>query len=361
MNKKLLFTVLILVAFQSFSSAAVRKDEHLPRAKVQERMTSAAEEFTEATKTAGENAGWGSIEIHSLMILQHGKVVYENWYNGASAGVPHVLYSVSKTFTASATGLVISEGKLALSDKVLDFFPENRPAEVPARLEDLTMRNLLTMNSGHDCEPLSLWDDNSNVNWIDKYLEQAIEYVPGTRFMYNSYDSYMLSTIVQKATGEKVVDYLNRRLFLPLGIEKPRWDEDPQGNNCGGWGLYLKTEDLAKFGQLLLQGGKWNGRQVLPEWWVKEMTSFQVASAPAGTPFEDIEKLGLTKANSDWVQGYGYQMWMCRHNAYRADGAQGQFIIVLPDQDAVVVLTSYSDLYQEYIDLVWKYLPPVLD
>ena len=149
-------------------------------------------------------------------------------------------------------------------------------------------------------------------------------------------------------------------LFQPLGIDKPRWDESPQGINTGGWGLYLKTEDLAKMGQLLLQGGKWNGRQLVPEEWIREASKAQVPCQPAGMKPDQVEKAGLTKENSDWVQGYGYQMWRCRHNAFRADGANGQYILVLPDQDAVIAVTANIGNMQGEINLIWDYILPAL-
>ena len=150
----------------------------------------------------------------------------------------------------------------------------------------------------------------------------------------------MLSAIVQKVTGEKVVDYLNGRLFEPLHIDKPKWEESPQGINTGGWGLWLKTEDLAKMGQLLLQKGEWNGKQLIPAEWVAEMSKKQVESINPGTRMEEAEAKGMTKETSDWMQGYGYQMWRCRPGCFRADGARGQYIIVVPDKNAVIAITS---------------------
>ena len=165
---------------------------------------------------------------------------------------------------------------------------------------------------------------------------------------------------MQKVTGQKVVDYLQSRLFEPLGIEAPRWDESPQGINCGGWGLYLKTEDLAKMGQLLLQKGKWNGKQVLPESYVTEATRAQVPCQPAGMRPDKVAERGLTSENSDWVQGYGYQIWRCRHNAFRADGAGGQYIIVIPEKDAVIINTADLRDMQAELNLIWDHILPCL-
>jgi hypothetical protein len=162
----------------------------------------------------------------------------------------------------------------------------------------------------------------------------------------------MLSAIVQKVTGEKVIDYLTPRLFKPLGIEDPDWEIDPKGINTGGWGLRLRTEDMAKFGQLYLQKGRWNGKQLLPRKWVEEATTFKILQQP-GAP-------DSVRSKSDWLQGYCYQFWRSRHNAFRGDGAFGQYIIVIPDKDAVIAITCETPDMQGEINLVWDYLLPSL-
>ena len=201
------------------------------------------------------------------------------------------------------------------------------PAEVSDNLKEMTVRHLLTMNCGHDTDPTRAVREKKDADWVKEFLAWPVEHKPGTFFCYNSVGTYMLSAIVQKVTGQKIVDYLWPRLFRPLGIVNVRWEESPQGINTGGWGLYLKTEDLAKMGLLLLQDGKWQGKQLLPEGWVKEASAAQVPSLPAGVRPEWLKKMKMTPKNSDWLQGYGYQMWRCRHDAVRADGANGQYII----------------------------------
>lgn len=325
---------------------------NLPRTTASPEIEAAVDSFVLATKT--RPVAPDSITLHSIMILKHGEVVLEKWFNGESAEKPHVMHSVSKTFTAAAVGLAINEGKLSLSDPVVKFFPDKLPAQPSELLKAMTVRDLLTMTCGHDTEP-ARGDD-----WEREFLAWPVVHKPGEYYLYNSLGTYMLAAIVQKVTGEKLIDYLDTRLFQPLHIDRPQWDESPQGINCGGWGLYLKTEDMAKMGQLFLQEGKWNGEQIVPAAWLKEMSSYQVPSAPSGTRFEDLEKAGLNKDNNEWVQGYGYQMWICRHNAFRADGFAGQYIMVFPDRDAVLVLTTSSSLYQPYIDLIWQYLLPIL-
>lgn len=328
----------------------------LPRANAAPEMVAAIDSFVQATKT--RPVAPDSITLHSIMILKHGEVVYEKWFNGHSAETPHPMFSVSKTFTAIAVGLAINEGKLNLTDPVVKFFPDQLPDEPSDYLKAMTVRDLLTMTCGHDEEPNSSRADS--VDWVESFLAWPVKHQPGEYYLYNSIGTYMLSAIVQKVTGEKLIDYLDTRLFQPLNINRPTWDKSPQGINCGGWGLNIKTEDMAKLGQLFLQKGKWNGKQVVPAEWLKEMSSYQVPSAPSGTRFEDLEKAGLNKDNNEWVQGYGYQMWICRHNAFRADGYAGQYIMVFPDRDAVLVLTTSSSLYQPYIDLIWEFLLPVL-
>src|SRR5437660_3191760 len=156
----------------------------------------------------------------------------------------------------------------------------------------------------------------------------------------------MQSAIVQKVTGQTVLDYLRPRLFEPLGIADPTWGTSPQGITLGGYGLSIRTEDIAKFGQLYLQHGKWNDRQLIPAAWVEAATSRQTSNG--------------SNPNSDWDQGYGYQFWRARHGAYRGDGAFGQFCIVMPEQDAVVAITSGVRDMQAVLNLVWEQLLPAL-
>ena len=188
---------------------------------------------------------------------------------------------------------------------------------------------------------------------MKKFLSIPIINEPGSKFLYNSLATYMLSAIVQKVTGEKVVDYLTPRLFEPLGIQGMDWEVDPMGINTGGWGLRVKTEDLAKFGQLYLQKGMWNGKQIIPADWIEEATTAKI--------MQDPDAPQSRKDSSDWLQGYCYQFWRCRNNAYRGDGAYGQFIIVMPEKDAVVAITAETSDMQDEINLVWKFLLPAFE
>lgn len=337
----------------------------LPRGESVPSLEVAVDSFYHATQT--QPVAPDSISLHSIMVIKHGQVLLERWYNGHTPQTPHLMYSVSKTFTATAIGMAIDENKFKLDDKVVSFFPDLLPETVSDNLAAMTVRDLLTMTCGHDTEPqISRFLDPDNVdspdvNWVKSFLAWPVEHKPGDYFLYNSFGTYMLSAIIQKATGEKLIDYLDTRLFQPLHIARPEWDESPQGICCGGWGLHLTTEDMAKMGQLFIQHGKWNDHQLVSSQWLEEMSKYQVPSAPSGTRFEDLEKVGINKDNNEWAQGYGYQMWVTRNGeGFRADGYAGQYIMVFPKKDAVLVLTTSSSLYQPYMEIIWQYLLPAL-
>lgn len=288
-------------------------------------------------------------ELHSFMFLRHGRVIAEGWWDPYKPELKHTLYSTSKSFTSTAVGFAVTENRIRVSDKVISFFPEYLPEEVPAFLADMEIRDLLTMSAGQVPDPTHSLTA-SDTNWIRGFLALPVVDDPGTKFLYNSMATYMLSAIVQKVTGEKIVDYLTTRLFEPLGISGMDWETDPAEINTGGWGLRLKTEDMAKFGKLYLNKGMWNGKQILPSSWIAEATTFQIDQMPGAEQAK--------RDSSDWLQGYCYQFWRSRHNAYRGDGAYGQYIIVMPDQDAVVAITSETSDMQKEINLVWEYLLP---
>ncbi len=280
--------------------------------------------------------------MNSFMLVRHGHVVAEGWWAPYEADAPHSLYSLSKSFTATAVGLAIAEGKLSVDDEVLKFFPEDTPPEPSKNLKAMRVSDLLRMSTGHQTEPPRTPDQP----WTKVFLAQPVPNKPGTHFLYNTSATYMLSAIVQKATGQTVLDYLKPRLFAPLGIEHPTWESSPQGISTGGYGLSIRTEDIARFGQLYLQKGLWNGKQLVPTSWVQAATARQTSNG--------------SNPQSDWEQGYGYQFWRCRHNAYRGDGAFGQFCIVLPEQDAVIAITSGVKNMQAVVNLVWDKLLPAL-
>jgi CubicO group peptidase (beta-lactamase class C family) len=287
-------------------------------------------------------------EIHSLMILRHGNVVAEGWWSPYAAFHPHMMFSVSKSFTASAIGLAISEGLFSIDDSVIDFFPQDVPSQPDAFLAAMRVRDLLCMSTGQDVDTWSSMVARSDGNWSRGFFEVTVRHTPGTHFVYNTGATYMLSAIVQRTSGMTLLEYLQPRLFQRLGITDAAWFSSPQGITAGGIGLSIKTEDLAKFGQLFLQKGQWQGEQLLPKGWVEEASAFQADNSQNG--------------QSDWRQGYGYQFWRCRHNAYRADGVFGQYGIVMPDQDAIVAMTSGVDVFdmQQPLELIWDILLPAM-
>lgn len=292
----------------------------------------------------------GKNELHSFVILRHGKIISEGWWSPYAKDLKHIMYSVSKSFTSMGVGLAIAENRLKLTDKVASFFPQSLPDTMSPYMKEMTVQDLLKMSTGMNTDPL--FNARNFMDWPKAFLSSAVENKPGEEFKYNNMATFMLSAIVQKATGEKLADYLNARLFKPLGIVNFTWDETPEGYTFGAIGLKLLSNDMAKFGQLLLQKGKWNGKQIVPESWVEEATSFQIMS-------DDPSNETLKELN-DWAQGYGYQFWICRNNAFRADGLGGQFIIVMPEKDAVVVLTSSATDTQEELNLVWDNLLPAM-
>jgi CubicO group peptidase (beta-lactamase class C family) len=282
--------------------------------------------------------------LHSFMLVRHGTVVAEAWWQPESADRRHILWSLSKSFAATAVGLAAAEGKLSLDDPVLKFFKEEAPAEPSENLKAMRVRDLLTMSGGHDVEPTFSFTEGPTVK---AFLAHPVTHEPGTWFRYNTPGSYMLSAIVTKATGQTALEYLKPRLFEPLGIERPDWPSTPEGYTVGGYGLHIRTEDIAKFGQLYLQKGMWNGTRLLPEQWVAEATAKQVDNSQAPSA-----------KSIDWQQGYGFQFWRCQHNAYRGDGRDGQICLVMPEHDAVIAITAQTGQMQKQLDLVWDKLLP---
>jgi CubicO group peptidase (beta-lactamase class C family) len=290
-------------------------------------------------------------ELHSFLLARHGRVVAEGWWAPYAPSLRHTMYSMSKSFTSTAAGLAVAEGKLRVEDRVVGFFPKELPEAVSENLAALRVQDLLTMSVGNEKEPTG--PVTKEENWVRAFLAQPISHTPGTVFLYNSAATYMVSAIVQQVTGERIVDYLRPRLFEPLGIQNVAWETCPRGINTGGWGLSVPTEALAKFGQLYLQKGMWHGRELLPAQWIEEATRFHIQQPAPAQPKRPNEQ-------NDWLQGYGYQFWRCQHRAFRGDGAFGQFTIVLPEQDAVIAMTSENGNMQGQLDLVWEHLLPAM-
>ncbi|HEX2619189.1 MAG TPA: serine hydrolase [Phototrophicaceae bacterium] len=285
-------------------------------------------------------------EFHSFILVRHGKIVAEGWWSPCRRENPHMLFSLSKSFTSTAVGMAIAEGYFSLDDTVLSFFPDEAPAEVNEHLAAMQVRHLLSMSTGHAEDTTPTMIDKSDGVWTKGFFTVPVLHKPGTHFLYNTGATYMLSAIIQKTTGQNLIDFLEPRLFQPLNIENPTWEISPQGIHTGGFGLSIKTEDIAKFGQFYLQKGMWSDTRLISEAWVNEATSAQVSNG--------------TDPKSDWAQGYGYQFWRCKHNNYRGDGAFGQYCIVMPEQDAVLAITAGLGDMQEPLNLVWDILFPAM-
>lgn len=284
-------------------------------------------------------------DLHAVLLVRDGKIAWETAFAPYEVSDRRHVFSVSKSWTSTAVGFAVSEGRFSLHDKVVSFFPDECPESVSENLAAMEVRHLLTMGTGQEKEPPVF--DNFDCNWAKAFLSQPVEHAPGSRFSYNSVATYMLSAIVQKTTGEDLIEYLTPRLFAPLGIEGVRWGKSPQGICCGGWGIHVTAEEIAKLGLLYLNGGVFGGKRVLPEEWVREATSAQIDNSP------NVQK--------DWEQGYGYQIWRCQHGCFRFDGAYGQYMVAIPQKNAVLVVLSHTGNMQVVMDALWEHLLPAFD
>ncbi|CAG7607921.1 6-aminohexanoate-dimer hydrolase [Paenibacillus solanacearum] len=314
----------------------------LPRASYfkQIYMSMALDRFVRSVETA-------QLNLHSLMIVHHGEVVAEKWWPPHQSHEPHELFSISKCFCSTAVGMAVEDGLLSVHDRVISFFPSCQSPAIEQNMGSLRISHLLTMSIGHAKDPTNqIVRHTEDGDWVKAFLETPLKDPPGSKFVYNNAAGYMLSAILQTVTGESLLDYLRPRLFEPLGMERVSWDTCPKGINTGGWGLSLTTEDIAKFGQLYLCKGNWNGRQLLSEKWIDTATSQQIST--------------LTMNGLDKRLGYGYMFWRCRHGGFCGRGAEGQFCIVLPKKDAVIVIMAEEKRMQAILDLVWVQLLPAL-
>ncbi|MFF0200470.1 serine hydrolase domain-containing protein [Streptomyces sp. NPDC005017] len=287
------------------------------------------------------------IEPHSLMILRHGHVVAAGWWAPYTPERPHLLYSLSKSFTSTAAGFALAEGLIGLDDTVVSHFPEFEAEITDPRSRAMLVRHAATMSSGHLAEMVDTAYGTDPAEPVRGFLLHPPERDPGTVFTYNQPATYSLAAILQKVTGQSLSDYLRPRLLDPLGIGEAAWLRDGTGRELGFSGLHLTTDAVARFGELYLRDGVWEGRRLLPEGWVGEATRAHVPTAG---------RMGRTDI-PDWDQGYGIQFWRSRHG-FRGDGAYGQFCLVLPEQDAVVVTTAATERMQAVLDLVWRHLLP---
>ena len=336
---RILASLSLLVSGFSLAAAAADPLATLPRSTPEEQGVSSAA-ILNFIQTAEKKVD----AFHSFVLIRHGKVVAEGWWSPYSAEEPHVLFSLSKSFTSTAVGLAIAEGKLSLTDPVLKFFPEEAPASPSKNLQAMRVKDLLRMQTGQVAEDVDKFPFQSSEDLVKLFLALPVTYKPGTHFVYNTEATYMLSAIVQKVTGQTVLDYLGPRLFEPLGIAHPTWEKSAQGISFGGFGLSIRTEDIARFGQLYLQKGQWKGKQLVPSEWVEAATSLQTSNG--------------SSPDSDWDQGYGYQFWRCRHGFFRGDGAFGLLCIVMPEFDAVFAATAGTGDMQGEMNAIWDTIVP---
>lgn len=292
----------------------------------------------------------GFTEMHGLMIMRHGKVCAEGWWSPYAPGLRHGLQSLSKTYAATAVGIAYTEGLLRLEDRVIDILPEYAPDKPGENLKKLTVRHVLCMGCGMDTMP------RPTENWIRDFLATPVAHEPGTTYMYNSVGSTLLGAIVRKLTGMGLQEYLKPRLFDKIGIdaENLRWMDMPDGMEVGGGGLFATTEDNLRLMKLYADGGVWEGERILAADYVQMATSVQNESA--------TEARGNPEAKDNFV-GYGFQIWMCRpQGVYRADGAMGQFAIVVPDKDMILSINetaSGAHWAQKTLDTVWQFLEEI--
>ncbi len=281
---------------------------------------------------------------HAFVFRRHGQIVSETAWAPYSLDIPHQLFSLSKSFTSSAIGMAVGEGLLSLDDRILSFFPEYDTPAVGPRMRKVTLRHLLTMSCGHaECPAHRFLSADPACDLVRSFLELEPVYEPGTKFAYNSLGTYMLSAALRKVTGQNLSEYLLPRLFDPLGIGPVYWEKCLcHGTDMGGWGLWLSTRDIATAGQLWLDFGRWQGRQLIPEDYMREATSWQIQNGPSAWP--------------DWVQGYGYQFWQCQQRCIRGDGAYGQFVVMDRRRDTVFALHSAIGDLQEPLTLLWDTL-----
>ncbi len=318
-----------------------KKNISLERADYPEQVGVSSREIAELIKDFKES----NIEVHSIMVLRHGKVAFETWADPYAPDMPHAAYSVSKSFTSAAVGFAVSEGLLSLDTRVIDIFPEYCEGEPDENLQILNVHHLLSMQSG---KSVSVFTDKGKNQWIKDFFDAPWKFKPGEGWEYISENQYMLCAMLTRVTGMSVIDYLTPRLFEPLGIDVPFWEKDADGIEAGGWGLFLKTEDIAKFTLCYQQKGVFNGQQVIPADWVHKSQKIQADnSAVNKTP--------------DSQSGYGYCFWRCAGvHGYRADGMFSQFGIVAKDYDAAFIMTAGEVNEQKTRDCIWRHFPKCL-
>ncbi|MBF4462916.1 MULTISPECIES: serine hydrolase domain-containing protein [unclassified Rathayibacter] len=295
--------------------------------------------FVEAVEAAPR------LELHGLVVVHGGEVLAEGWWAPYTADRLHLLYSVSKSVTSTAVGLAVGEGLVDLDATVLSFFPELDAEVTDPRSRSIRVRHVLAMASGHTAETVDLAEELDPVDLVRGFLLLPPQEEPGSVFAYNQPCTFVAGAIVQRVSGQSLTEYLRPRLLDPLGIGEVAWLRDASGRELGYSGLHATTEAAAVLGQLYLQEGRWGDRQLLPAGWVAEASHAHVPTQEEGGP--------------DWQRGYGFQFWVSQHG-FRADGAYGQFSLIVPEHDLVVALTGQTNDAQTLLSLVWEHLVPAV-
>ncbi|WP_312148071.1 serine hydrolase domain-containing protein [Paenibacillus odorifer] len=302
------------------------------------------ENLTQALSKFYEELERSDLPVNTFMLLRKGEVITEFYRQPYRKNVPQVLFSLSKSFTSIAAGIAWDNGYFDLTDKVVSFFPDQLPSSISPNLEKMTIHHLLSMNTGH----------NNNIygaiakqnDWVRAFLALDVEDEPGSYYNYNTHDTYMVSAIIEKTTGENLVDFLMPRLFTPLDIERPEWETCPLGIVAGGMGLSIPTDGIAKFGQMLLNQGVYNSRRIVSKDYLKLALNEQ-----------SDNRWGQNKA--DWSNGYGYQFFMCRNGCKMGNGAFGQLCFIDPSQEIVIAATSsFTEMkkLQDFLDIIYANL-----
>jgi len=308
---------------------AAPDDDGLPRARPEDEglAPGVVGAFLDDVAAAG-------LELDSFMLCRRGKVIAEGWWWPYAPARPHMMHSLTKSVTVSAVGMAVAEGRFALTDKVISFFPEHLPAQVSDNLAAMTVRDLLTMRTGQAIETSgSVWRP-LKTSWVAEFYKIPVVYKPGAKFVYTSAATYMLSAIITKTTGQRLRDYLEPRFFQPLGITDVHWDMGPENINPGANGLSWRTADIVKLCMLYAQQGRWNGRQLLPADWIAQATRRQ-----------------------DGNEDYGFQWWIGPGDAYYALGLFSQVGLVFPHHDVVLAFTAAIDESRHIMPIVWKHFP----
>ncbi|ONI78246.1 serine hydrolase [Kribbella sp. ALI-6-A] len=290
------------------------------------------------------------VECHSLMIVRRGQVVAEGWWAPYSADRPHLVYSLTKSFSSVAVGLAVADGLLSLDDRVVDVLPDHLPADLPDQARRLTVQHLLTMTAGHATDSLAgAWELEPG-DLIKGFLRGPFEYAEGTRHTYDNSTTFVLARMVERVTGRGLPELLDERLFHPMGIHTVEWDRVASGAAFGFHGLHLTTEAVAAFGELLLRGGRWGDRRLVPREWLELATRRHIETLP----------LPNWRPNPDFLWGYGYQFWMSRHG-FHGHGAYGQYCVVVPSHDVVIAMTASNEQESALPGLLWDCVLPGLD